>query len=53
MDGWILTTLANTRVKHLGEYFVLTGGGNGIVVFEVYWVTLVVDEGHGLGLGDF
>lgn len=53
MDGWMLTTLANACVKHLGEYFVVARGWNGIVIFKVHLATFFVDEGHGLDSGDF
>ena len=53
-DGWMLTTLTNARVKYLGKYFVVARGWNGIVVIlAVHLAALFVDEGHGLGLGDF
>ena len=49
----MLTTLTNARVKYLGKYFVVARGWNGIVILAVHLAALFVDEGHGLGLGDF
>ena len=45
--------MTNACVKYFGEYLVVARGWNGIVILEMYLAALFVDEGHGLGFGNF
>ena len=47
-----LTTVTNSGVKDLGQYFVLTRNRNGVVRLELDVAADLVDEGNSLCLGD-